>query len=179
MRFDFESDHGPGSMDHSLASVRRYAGLELGYVEGVPAHMAVDAATRELFVADPGHGRLVVAAMDSGSFREDAKPLFPIFSSPEASFAYEVWEGLQWAVLGAMPRPSGLALTSPEASRTAPSTTLRTLVFSSFPFHASSCAVSILDGRCAPATGRSERSWIRSPSSRRATLRSRRSPWRT
>ena len=75
--------------------------------------------------------------------------------------------------------PSGLALTSPEASRTAPSTTLRTLVFSSFPFHASSCAVSILDGRCAPATGRSERSWIRSPSSRRATLRSRRSPWRT
>ena len=75
--------------------------------------------------------------------------------------------------------PSGLALTSPEASRTAPSTTLRTLVFSSFPSHASTCAVSILDGRCAPATGRSERSWIRSPSSRRATLRSRRSPWRT
>ena len=72
--------------------------------------------------------------------------------------------------------PSGLALTSPEASRTAPSTTLRTLVFFSFPSHASS---SILDGRCAPATGRSERSWIRSPSSRRATRRSRRSPWRT
>jgi len=36
--------------------------------------------------------------------------LFPIYSSPEDSFNYTVWEGLQWSVLGAMPRPSGLAL---------------------------------------------------------------------
>merc|ERR1719482_416036 len=66
VRFDFQSDHGPGSMDHSLASVRRYAGLELSYVEGVPAHLAIDATSRELFVADPGQDRLLVVHMDSG-----------------------------------------------------------------------------------------------------------------
>ena len=35
---------------------------------------------------------------------------FPIYSSPEDSFNYTIWEGLQWSVLGALPRPSGLAL---------------------------------------------------------------------
>ena len=39
VRFDFESDHGPGSMDHSLASVRRYTGLKTTRVAGVPSHM--------------------------------------------------------------------------------------------------------------------------------------------
>ena len=66
VRFDFRSDHGPGSMDHSLAAVRRYAGLELGYVEGIPAHMHLDDATRELFVADPGHDRVLRVLVDTG-----------------------------------------------------------------------------------------------------------------
>ena len=91
------ADHGPGAMDHSLASVRRYVGLELGYEPGVPGHMAVDGASRELFVADPGHGRVVVVAVDSGRWREDAKPLFPIYSSPERSFNYSVWEGFDYS----------------------------------------------------------------------------------
>ena len=112
VRFDFESDHGPGSMDHSLAAVRRYTGVELSYVEGVPAHMALDAASRELFVADPGHNRLLRVHVDSGAWLEDAKPLFPIYSSPEASFNYTVWSGLQWDVLGTVSMPSGLALTA-------------------------------------------------------------------
>ena len=110
VRFDFEADHGPGSMDHSLAAVRRYAGLELSYVAGVPGHMALDASARELFVADVGHDRLLRVHVDSGAWLEDAKPLFPIYSSPEASFNYSVWAGLQWEVVGAVPRPSGLAL---------------------------------------------------------------------
>ena len=66
VRFDFESDHGPGSMDHAKAAVRRYAGLELGYVEGIPAHMHLDDATRELFVADPGHDRVLRVLVDTG-----------------------------------------------------------------------------------------------------------------
>ena len=45
-------------------------------------------------------------------FRESAKPLFPIYSSPEDSFNYTIWEGLQWSVLGVVPRPSGLAITA-------------------------------------------------------------------
>merc|ERR1719258_762228 len=99
-------------MDHAKAAVRRYAGLELGYVEGIPAHMHLDDATRELFVADPGHDRVLRVLVDTGHFRESAKPLFPIYSSPEDSFNYTIWEGLQWSVLGVVPRPSGLVITA-------------------------------------------------------------------
>ena len=110
VRFDFESDHGPGSMDHSLANVRRYAGLELGYVAGTTSHMELDATSRELFVADTGNDRVLRVMVDTGNYLQDAKVLFPIYSSPEASFNYTIWEGLQWSVLGVLDRPSALAL---------------------------------------------------------------------
>eukprot|EP00966_Prymnesium_polylepis_P105303 2438753-Prymnesium_polylepis.1 len=88
VRFDFESDHGPGSMDHSLASVRRYTGLLLHRVDSVPSHMVVDSSTRELFVADAGADRLVIVQVDTGYFGYDAKPTWPIFSSPSSNFIY-------------------------------------------------------------------------------------------
>ena len=40
--------------------------------------------------------------VDSGKLREDAKPLFPVYSSPEPAFSYNVWEGLSWDVVGAV-----------------------------------------------------------------------------
>ena len=52
MRYDFEATHGPGSMDHSRANVRRYSNLRLSRLAGVPSHLLVDGETRELFVAD-------------------------------------------------------------------------------------------------------------------------------
>ena len=90
--------------------MRRYAGLKLGYVAGTTSHMELDASSRELFVADTGNDRVLRVMVDTGNYREDAKVRFPIYSSPEASFNYTVWEGLQWSVFGAVPRPSGLAL---------------------------------------------------------------------
>ena len=110
VRFDFESDHGPGSMDHSLANVRRYAGLKLGYVAGTTSHMELDASSRELFVADTGNDRVLRVMVDTGHYLQDAKARFPIYSSPEASFNYTIWEGLQWSVLGVLDRPNTLAL---------------------------------------------------------------------
>ena len=59
-----------GSMDHSLASVRRYTGLLLSRTEGVPSNMLVDSATRQLFVSDTGADRLVVVDVDSGYFSQ-------------------------------------------------------------------------------------------------------------
>ena len=109
VRFDFESDHGPGSMDHSLASVRRFAEPRLSRVEDVPSHMAVDAGRRELYVADTGADRVLVVNVDSGVYEGSARELFPIYSSPEPSFNYSLWHGLEWRVLGAVTRPSGLA----------------------------------------------------------------------
>ena len=110
VRFDFQADHGPGSMDHSTAEIRRYSGLRLSRVEGVPAGMALDATTRELFVCDTGGDRLLRVQADSGTFARDARGEYPIYSSPEARFNYSVWEGLEWGLFGELPRPSGLAL---------------------------------------------------------------------
>ena len=73
VRFDFESDHGPGSMDHSRASVRRYSGLELTRVPGVPSHMSMDGSTRELFIADTGADRIVKVMADTGHYSRDVQ----------------------------------------------------------------------------------------------------------
>ena len=73
VRFDFESDHGPGSMDHSRASVRRYTGLQLTRVPNVPSHMALDGRARELFIADTGADRIVKVLTDTGYYARDAK----------------------------------------------------------------------------------------------------------
>ena len=116
VRFDFESDHGPGSMDHSRASVRRYTGLNLTRVAGVPSHMAMDGASRELFVADTGADRVVRVLADTGHYARDAKAAAPgfepyaIYSSPEAAFNYSIWDGLEYATFAHVPRPCGLAL---------------------------------------------------------------------
>ena len=48
VRFDFESDHGPGSMDHSLAEVRRYTGLLLSRVADVPSQVPLHTAPPQL-----------------------------------------------------------------------------------------------------------------------------------
>ena len=118
VRYDFESDHGPGSMDHSRASVRRYSGLELTRVPGVPSHMAADAASRELFISDSGANRIVRVQMDTGYYVRDAKvatadfEAYAIYSSPEASFNYSVWDGLGYDTFATVPTPSGIALTS-------------------------------------------------------------------
>merc|ERR1740130_217415 len=103
---------GPGGMDPyaTQPGFQGGAGGMPGTVAGTTSHVELDASSRELFVADTGNDRVLRVMVDTGNYREDAKVRFPIYSSPEASFNYTVWEGLQWSVFGAVPRPSGLAL---------------------------------------------------------------------
>jgi len=116
VRFDFESDHGPGSMDHSLASVRRYTGLKTTRVAGVPSHMVLDEAARLLYLADTGADRVVIVHTDTGRYTRDAKlntsdfAAYRVYSSPLASFNYSVWDGLEYATFAKVPSPSGMAL---------------------------------------------------------------------
>ena len=72
IRYDFEQPHGPASLDHSLANVRRYPEIKLTRVPGVPGHMVVDASTRTLYVADTGGGRVVAVDADSGRYVDEA-----------------------------------------------------------------------------------------------------------
>ena len=95
VRYDFEQPHGPGSLDHALANVRRYPEISLTRVAGVPGHVVVDAATRAVFVADVGGGRVVAVHADSGVFcgdaRNDLGGNFTLWSSPEPSFEYSMF----------------------------------------------------------------------------------------
>jgi hypothetical protein len=110
VRYDFQSDHGPGSMDHSIAEVRRYTGLKLTRVANVPSGMFVDGETRELLVCDTGADRVLVVDVDSGYPAGNARSTYPIFSSPEYSFNYTIWDGLKWKVGVKVPMPSGIAV---------------------------------------------------------------------
>jgi hypothetical protein len=73
MRFDAESLHGPGSLDHRTANIRRYMDVKLKEVENVPGHMVIDNATRILYVADPGNGRVLRFNADGGEFKRVAQ----------------------------------------------------------------------------------------------------------
>ena len=115
VRYDFEQPHGPGSLDHALANVRRYPEISLKRVPGVPGHAVVDAATRTVFVADVGGGRVVAVHADSGVFvgdaRNDLGGNFTLWSSPEPSFEYSLFGcARHYAFASNLDRPSGLAL---------------------------------------------------------------------
>jgi hypothetical protein len=56
------------------------------------------------------YAMLCYVEVDSGEFDRDARAEFPIASSAAASFAYTIWRGLRWSVLGTASAPSGLAL---------------------------------------------------------------------
>lgn len=73
MRFDAETLHGPGSLDHRTANIRRYTDVKLKAVEDVPGHMVLDNVTRILYVADPGNGRVLRVDADGGEFKRVAQ----------------------------------------------------------------------------------------------------------
>ena len=115
IRYDFEQPHGPGSLDHSLANVRRYPEIKLTRVPGVPGHMVVDAATRTLYIADTGGGRIVAVDADSGRYvdeaRNDLGGNFTLWSSPLPSFEYTLFGCARHKTLASgINKPSGVAL---------------------------------------------------------------------
>jgi DNA-binding beta-propeller fold protein YncE len=66
-RYDFHEPHVPGGEDHADGEVWRYAEGELERVPEVPSHLVYDAASGKLYVADTGHGRVVVLDTTSGT----------------------------------------------------------------------------------------------------------------
>ena len=95
IRYDFEQPHGPGSLDHSMAAVRRYTDVLVGRVPGVVSHLTYDASSKRLFIVDSDAGRVVAVDVQSGRFegpaREDFYGNYSIWSSPETTFEYSVY----------------------------------------------------------------------------------------
>jgi hypothetical protein len=69
-KYDFHANHVPGAEDHSDGQIYRYVSGTLVGVDGIPSHVAFDPSSKELFVADTGHGRLVALDTTSGTIGE-------------------------------------------------------------------------------------------------------------
>ena len=115
IRYDFEKPHGPGYLDHSLASVRRYPEVHLTRVAGVVGHLAMDGTKRVLYVADTGAGRVVAVSADSGRFevtaRSDLGGEFVIWSSLNSTFEYSTYACVDHYDLAAgLQHPAGVAV---------------------------------------------------------------------
>mmetsp|Transcript_26644 Transcript_26644/g.59196 ORF Transcript_26644/g.59196 Transcript_26644/m.59196 type:complete len:1094 (-) Transcript_26644:98-3379(-) len=118
VRFDFQQPHGPGSMDHSVAAIRRYPEVKLHKAEdGVHAGMVVHPTRREIFISNPGDGTILAVDADSGTYARTAREEYPIYSNRLPSFEYSVWECVNQRVFAkGLDKPTGLAL-SPDGNR--------------------------------------------------------------
>ncbi len=105
-RYDFGRDHGVGMDDHDDGSAWEYARGTIGYVPGVPAH-AVMGPDAMLYVADPGHGRVVRLDTRSGTVGgqlpapERLRGGFPRIDGAQVT---------ELVPAGTLARPSGLEL---------------------------------------------------------------------
>ncbi len=108
--YDFHGDHGLGGADHSDGTMQRYVAGEVGYVQGVPSHLAVDGD--RLYVADTGNNR--VAVLDTTSGR-NAGPVFPNYDTATAQQQQRVTGAnldtlVDGAAVDGLERPSGLEI---------------------------------------------------------------------
>lgn len=114
VRFDFQQPHGPGSMDHSVAAIRRYVEVKLTRgPQGVHAGMIVHPTRREVYISVPGANQILAVDADSGSFARTAREEYPIYSNRLPSFEYSVWECAEQRVFAdGIDMPSGMALST-------------------------------------------------------------------
>jgi len=112
VRYDFQQPHGPGLMDHSVASVRRYPEVQIARGRpGLHQGLAVDAAARVLYVAAAGSGQVHKVFVDSGQHMRTAREEYPVFSSQLPSFEYSIWACVEQEVFAVgLNEPSGLVI---------------------------------------------------------------------
>ncbi|MGC4094811.1 MAG: hypothetical protein QM756_44215 [Polyangiaceae bacterium] len=104
--YDFNHPHAIGGADHADGELARYVEGALLRQPEVPSQMAFDAATRELYVADTGHQRVVRLNVDTGTRGADIVVIDPMAAhySVDGALLEEV------VAPGHLELPSGLAL---------------------------------------------------------------------
>lgn len=118
VRYDFQQPHGPGLMDHSYATVRRYPDVHISKgPHGLHQGMVVDGEARFLYISDSANNQIIRAHIDTGTYARTAREEYPIFSSRLPSFEYSIYECMTVEVFATgIDLPSGLAL-SPSNSQ--------------------------------------------------------------
>ena len=86
VRFDFQKPHGPGSMDHAVAAIRRYPEVKITPNLGKHTGMVIDALTGNLYFSDYEMKKIVVMDTSSGAYARTARIEYPIYSSRLPTF---------------------------------------------------------------------------------------------
>ena len=66
-RYDFNQTHGPGGSDHADGEISRWVQGSVSGVNNVPSHLAFDAASGYLYVADTGNNRIARIDTSAGT----------------------------------------------------------------------------------------------------------------
>jgi DNA-binding beta-propeller fold protein YncE len=101
-RYDFVTDDGIGNDSHGDGLTWRYSVGEVKRVENVPSHLAWDAVTSTLYIADSGNGRIAKLDGTSGS-------VGMVGPGPETPIAH-MTGGVLTTVTTDLLRPSGIEL---------------------------------------------------------------------
>jgi len=67
VRYDFNSDHGPGNDDHSNGKIHRYKEVKILRNPLVPSHMVLDKDKKWLYIVDGGNKRILRMEIATGN----------------------------------------------------------------------------------------------------------------
>ena len=73
VRFDFQKPHGPGSMDHAVAAVRRYPEIKITPDLEKHTGMVIDPSTGNLYFSDYKANKVTVMDTTSGKYARTAR----------------------------------------------------------------------------------------------------------
>ncbi|MCB9251284.1 MAG: hypothetical protein H6605_02355 [Flavobacteriales bacterium] len=91
VRYDFQSDHGPGNHYHGDGKVHRYTEVKLKRDSYVPSHLVLDGEMNWLYIVDGGNKRILRADINSGEKAFDL-PLINEELSEHWQMKNVVWE---------------------------------------------------------------------------------------
>ncbi|MHB1279441.1 MAG: NHL repeat-containing protein [Bacteroidia bacterium] len=106
VRYNFDSDHGPGNADHANGKIHRYSEIKLKRNPTVPSHLVLDGNKEWLYVVDGGNKQILRVNIKTGSKLKDLNTI----NEPLA----EYWEmsGVQYEVFAetGFVNPSGIEI---------------------------------------------------------------------
>ncbi len=103
-RHDFAEDHGVGMDEHFDHVVHQLTEPAVERVEEAPGHLVVDHASRRLYAADTGGGRVLWVNIDSGEAGEKQR-------TNDRGVVDVLWENAEWGVVAeGLDQPGALAM---------------------------------------------------------------------
>jgi hypothetical protein len=103
--YDFGKPHANGGTNHTDGAKKRFNGMNLKRVAGVPSHLVFDAESGLLYVADTGNARIVRLDTMTGTAKGGTQTW-----GDEVKVVFETGETMDELVVDGLTQPSGLLL---------------------------------------------------------------------